>query len=256
MSSTAAAGLAFAAVMVVCSAVIFLYNVPLLLLAALLFGVPVVFFSIRAPTQIARNAAGALLVGVLFGYMLDCFGALNGAWTYHYGWFLFSTALPGGVPPDILVWVFLWALSVILFYGYFFDRHSPRGLSKRFVPAAVIGLIGLVNLLFLPASRLFFSVPYAYFWWGLFSLLPVAVAWWLYPRKMPGIFFAGALLVIPNILFEWAALKAGYWSFNGEYFYTFLLGGQKLPLEELLFWVIVSPFSVLSNFLLFVRADD
>lgn len=231
----------------------------MLLLTVLMFGIPALYLLFRGKKQVVRDTFGAVLVGGIFGYMLEYVSALNGGfWTYHFEHFVFRQLLPGGVPLETMLWAFIWALYFILVYEHFFDAGGPRGVSRRYLPILIVSLIGIFNLVYFPLSTELFTAPYAYVWWGLGSLIPVAAALWLYPRAAPGLLAAGAVLVLANIVFEWASLREGYWHFGGEYIYAYVFGSgpTAIPFEELAFWVLVTPTVVLANFILFVRARD
>ena len=228
------------------------YAVSVLTTAVLLFGLPGIYLLLRSHKHVVRDMAGALLLGLVFGCMVDYFGGLNAAWTYHGEWFVFPGPIVGHVRVDIMLWAYGWALWIILFWEHFFDGAAPDRLSKRFLPMLTISLTGLAALLALPYSAAALTIPYAYLIWGVLSFVPLFLALWWYPRFSRRLMLAGTLLAVPNIVFEAVALKWGYWSFSGQY----LLSGRSLPLEEILFWTFGSSFIVLANFLLFVRAEE
>lgn len=256
MSSKQLDAVVLALVYALCAVLIFFFNLPLLALTVPLFGLPATYLLWRGKRRLYRDLLGALLLGAVFGFMVDYFGALNGAWTYHQEWFLFPYPIAGHVPLDIVLWAFVWALSNILFFEHFFDESASAVLSRRYLPMLIMALVGIANTLLFPVSVPLFQVPYAYLVWGLLSLIPLCAVVWLYPGMVRAVLAAGVLISVPNFLFEWAALKAGYWSFGGEYVLAYGQGLHALPLEELLFWTFGGSIVVLCNFLLFVRADD
>lgn len=252
MTSLWADAAVLAAFFLLSCALAFAANVPLLALSVPLFAAPALYLLWRNRAYLNAHLLGALLTGLLFGFMVDYFGGVNGAWTYHTEWFLFPAPIVGHVRPDIMIWAFFWALYIIGVYHRFVDASAPARLSKRYLPMLALTLVGIFNMLVFPQSGALLRWPYAYLAWGVLSLLPLIVAAYLYPSKLRGLLVVGAMLALPNVLFEAAALRIGYWSFGGEYLASF--GG--LPGEEVLFWTIGSSFIVLANYLLFVRAED
>lgn len=231
---------------------IYYADVPLLVLTVPLFVLPALFLLLRRPKQVLRDLWGAVLLGVVFGFMVDYFGGLNQAWVYLPEQFFFEP-LVGHVRPDIMIWAFCWAFFIILFFEHFFDAHAPAQLSRWYLPMTIFSCVGILSMLVLPQSADLLRVPYAYLVWGIISWAPVLAVVWLYPAHIPALLTAAAFLAIPNILFEWAALKAGYWSFGGEYVWALGMGSVSLPVEEVMFWTVGSSLIVLSNFFLFVR---
>lgn len=226
-------------------------DAPVLWFALPLFVAPALYLLWRNRSHRGVHLSGALLTGFLFGFMVDYFGGINGAWTYHDAWFLFPEPIVGHVRPDIMLWAFFWALYTIGLYHRFFDAEAKEGLSRRYVPMLLFTLAGIFNMLYFVQTETLLRWPYAYLLWGVLSFLPVAAAAGLYPSKVRGLLAGGALLALPNVLFEAEALAAGYWSFGGEYVGTY----RGLPLEEVLFWTLGSSFIVLANYVLFVRRD-
>lgn len=250
--SSKRAGAALSAAAALCVfAVGWYYPLPLLPFGVLFFGVPAALYALRVRTGMLRTLLGALLVGGLFGALLDYTGLQNGAWEYASAALLLPK-LFNTLPFDVLVWAVLWAAWIILSYRYFADSALPT-LSSRFVPMVAASLIGLCNLALLPGSQIFFHIPYFYAWWGLFSLLPVCAALWLYPSDRTYLLLVGVFCVPFNLAFEAMALHAGYWFFPGSYLASLHLLEVSVPVEELACWALFSPFSVIANYLLFVK---
>jgi len=256
MSSKAVDGVVLAVLFITSACISAFFNLQLLLLTVPLFVIPSLYLLIRGKKYIVRDAGGAFLIGTVFGFMLEYFSVLNHIWNYNRHWFVFKGSLPGGVPVEIMIWAFFWAFFIILFYEHFFDQYSRGKFSCLFLPMSGFALLGIINLLFAPLTEQFFTVRYAYAWWGLFSLLPVAAVLWMYPRAFPKLLGTGVILAVAGMLFEWVAIKTGYWSFGGEYLGMLGSGILAVPFEEIVFWVLLGPLVVLSNFLLFVRAND
>jgi len=225
------------------------FHPPIIVTAAYMFVPPVVYLALRARKQLGRDLLGAVLLGPVFGFMVEILGWTNNLWTYHDRWFFIPARL-FGTPVDILVWCFLWALYLGFLYEHFFEPAGPRGVSKLYLPMLLFALAGIGYMLLYPAL---FKITNAYLVMGLFLLWPVAAALYWRRALVWSVVPAAALGLILNVAFEWASCTAGYWTFGAHYLGVVALGGCTLPVEEILFWVLVSPLVVLCNFLLFVK---
>lgn len=223
---------------------------PLLVTALALFVPPLVYLA--PPKKYwARDVAGALLLGPVLGFMQETFGAINHIWAYAPERMLVRASV-GALPVDIAVWSFAWALFLIFIYERAAGLGSVR-ISRAYPIAALAAFIGCAWIVFAPR---YVALPDAYLWWGIFSLWPIAAVARVQPKRLHDVCAAAAAAVPLGAVFEWTSCVAGYWTFPGQYIGTVVAGGCRLPVEEIVFWVIAAPFAVLALFVLFVQKTE
>lgn len=216
---------------------------PIFLVAtALFFGLPAAYLLWRKPSNFLKATLAGLLLGGLYGFSFDYVAELNHAWGWSTNTFL---ALPlnffGVVSLDIMVWYFLWVFLTILFYEYFAEYDLSKKLSKNFWPAVLVGFLMLFAVVGIskafPAALLF---QYGYLVVGSITLIPFI---WITWRKKH--IFSKVTKIIPffaflYLAFELTALHTNLWSFPGQYIGSVSILHLEFPLEEMIFWVLIS----------------
>lgn len=216
---------------------------PNFLIATLLFfGLPAAFLLWRKPSNLLKATLAAFLLGTVWGFSFDYIAEFNKAW----GW---STntglALPlhffGVVSLDILVWYFLWVFLTIVFYEYFAEYDFSKRVSPNYKKALIAGLVVIplvVGLSKIAPALLTFQ--YAYLWLGSMTLIPFAAIVLKRPSIFPKVLEIVPFFILLYLAFELTALHTGLWSFPGHYIGTVSVMGLTFPLEEMIFWVVIS----------------
>ena len=157
---------------------------------------------------------------------------------------------------DDTIWFIFYILFVVTFYAHFLDKKTSFGLSRRFYIVGffqVVFIFVLLLILFLSKQEL----RYAYLWLGSLATLPILIPLLFVRKAIPlfGKFFlAGMFFFVINLAYEIVALKVGLWQFPGEYIGTVNLAGVIIPIEEFIFYILISAFSALAYYEIFV--DD
>ena len=179
--------------------------------------------------------------GILFSFCFDFIAELNKAWSWN-GGLLFGKIF-GVVQIDVMIWFFLWVLHIFLFYEHFIDASKFRSLiTKRGkISFGVGGVLFLVLVLIFESIPQVLLVPKAY----LMLCLLVTIAFVVAVAYRPKI-LRHAVLVVPYfflvyISHEITALKLAQWNFPGDYVGLVHLFGVGFPIEEMVFWIILSP---------------
>lgn len=150
-------------------------------------------------------------------------------------------------PVDEIIWFFLWVLSILVFYEHFYERERGGHVSKKFKYIALPTFILLTVVLIkagLETNALILS--HAYLFSALPAILPVA---WIIknrPKLLTKFFKTGLFFFMLYLVYELTALSLGQWYFSGEYVGWIEINKLRFPIEELLFWMVISNFSVLS----------
>lgn len=160
----------------------------------------------------------------------------------------------GLIPLENMLFAFInifWGLS---FYEYFVDRDLPEKISKRFRYLLVLYIIlavfvygfyfynkNLISINYFTMSVPILIIPAIY----IFSRNPGL----LKKTILPTVFFA-----VVFFLYELISLRIGSWWWPGEYFYTFMIDGNKFPLDDIIIWYFLSTPTLIAGYEFF--ADD
>jgi len=214
----------------------------------LFLGVPALYLSYRTQKAILR----ALVFSALFiipGIFLDHLAVTDKSWFVPNS--LFNFRVFGTVPMEDIVFGFLLAYLIVIFYEHFFDKSKHRILEGfgRFYPYLLIPLIMLSLLLVLTKSSLL-DVNYFYLKAGIVFLIITALAFVfkfpkfisIFLKTVPYFFFLG-------LLEEITALRLGHWEFLGKHIIGWVnIMNYKFPIEELLFYVVLFSVAVITYF--------
>ncbi len=226
------------------------------LFSALLFlGLPSAYLLFRSRTKKKEAFVGTLIFGVLYCFLLDYMAELNHAWYWQPDQLIFQNKIFGVVTPDAIIWTALWVLLVILFYEHFIDKDRKDRVSKRSWVVLVIGLILFATILWLQASdpgRL--KVEYAYLIFGFCSIVTLFYVMWNKPSILPKISKAALYFIPLYLVYEIVGRSLDQWHFPGNYVGGIVIGPVGFPLEEFLFWIVLSSIVVIGGYELFI--DD
>jgi hypothetical protein len=232
----------------------FLINANLLISSILFFGVPSVYLSFKKRESIKKTFIFSLISSIPFAIIIDYFASKDSSW--YVPKTVFPIRLFGRLSIGGLIWLFLLAYFIIMFYEYFLDKKDNNKLNKNFkyFITVLLTILLLVFILHLVIPAL--NIPYFYLIFGiLLVLFPIAYLAVkkpkLLPRQIPlGIYFFCVLL-----LHEITGIKLEQWTFPGKNFIGWVsLFGYSFPFEEFLFFIILTASSVITYYELF--ADD
>lgn len=206
----------------------------------LFLGVPSLYLIFRVKKQLPKILIAALITGSLFGFFFDFIAELNNAWNWN-GGLLFGKIL-GVIQIDVLIWFFLWVLQIFLFYEYFIDRSKMAAkFSKQAytITTLLLVVVALEVIIFkLNPALLYFDKAY-------FVMAMIVAAPMLYfVLKKPKLVLR-SMISIPYFFFvyfthEITALKLEQWTFPGDYIFKVNFFNEAFPVEELIFWMILS----------------
>ncbi|MDE2437942.1 MAG: hypothetical protein KGN01_00885 [Patescibacteria group bacterium] len=206
----------------------------------LFLGIPSLYLILRE-RRIRLNVVGAaLIVGLLFCFVFDFIAEFNKAWGWNGG--LLWGRIFGVVQIDVMVWFVLWLLQIFLFYEHFIDRtrlvlYKSEQQLKMFI-AGVLSVF-LLLVIYTPSPSLLY-ISKAYFVLCLFVLIPFFIICVKKPKIV-----RRTLLIIPYFFFvyithEITALQLHQWNFPGDYLGWIQVMGVRFPVEEFVFWIILS----------------
>lgn len=227
--------------------IILLFKVRPLISAILFYVIPTIYLFIRKKKPIKELIAGSLLIGVGFGFIFDIICSANNAWNEVGEQLVFNYRIFGFLPVDEPIWFIIWALFILVFYEHFYEKDRSDKLSKRykyiFMPA-ITALALTIVVAVIDKNKMLFS--HAYFLSALPTLIPVFYVFKKRSDLVLKFIKTGAFFFMLYLAYELTAIKLSQWYFSGEYVGFVKILGLEFPFEELLFWMGLSPFVVLS----------
>jgi hypothetical protein len=227
-------------------AVIFKLN--FLITTIIFFGAPALYLSLRNPHNIRRGlifASCFSLAGIYTDYMAE----RDLAWAEPSS--VFNFRIGGLVPVESIVWFFLLSYLIVTYYSYFFDHSTHRVAGKRMkFLYLILVLASVVFYVPLLLNQTIPTISYFYLKLGLaLGLLPLIAFCFELPRFI-GIFLKTAPYFFAlSLLNEFVGLHNGHWMFPGRHFIGWVhLGGYSLPIEEVLFWMVMFSSAVIAYF--------
>jgi len=222
----------------------------LLISTMLFFGLPVVFLAVRRPSVFEDSAAFAFIVSVPLSLFFDTLAAINGSWIVPMT--VYPVRLFGVATIEIYLFGLLWVLYATLFYKYFLDGSNMMDImSSRAIYLALFSFslpVYVVAGFSLDYNLL--HIPYFYAVSGItFVIAPLIVFLTFHPNFWRKFIIAGSYFFYILTLFEIGALTAGQWTFPGAQFVgTLQLFGFRIPIEELIVWMLLATPSILAYF--------
>jgi hypothetical protein len=195
-------------------------------------------YKLRTPTY--NILFGAVTFGLIYGFIFDFLAELNKAWSWN-GGLIFGKILDV-VQIDVLIWFFMWTLNIFLFYEYFIDRKRMASIgTKQGIAIAITGVISvciLTIIYYAYPDFLLFQKAYLTLCIGI--CIPFIIGIFQKPqlilRTAPVmIYFAFVYLA-----HEITALHLEQWTFPGDYIGWVAMFGVTFPIEEFVFWIILS----------------
>lgn len=234
---------------------ILLFKVGFSVATILFFVVPSIYLAFRGSLPWKRIVYASLLFGFLLS-QFDFIAEFNKAWVVPK--LFFADRIFGVIGIDIIIWGFLWAFFILIFYEHFSEHDRSRKISKHFKILFIASLITCAIILarfYLNPAKL--TMNYSYLFLGSVGLLvsfliilKLKKPYFLLRKFLPtAIFF-----VFVHLAHELTALKLGQWYFPGQYLANINLSGLVFPIEELVFWILLGTLIVLAWYEYFV--DD
>ena len=224
--------------------------------AVLFFVIPSAYLFFRKRKPIKRILVGSLFIGMGFGLIFDIIATANNAWNFTSSQLIFNYKIFGFLAVEEPVWFFLWVLFILVFYEHFYDKDKTDKLSKRFKYVVFPTLVVLLLIVFLAIkNKEQLLISHAYFFSAIPAFVPVIYVLAKRPNLVPKFLKTSFFFFMLYLAYELTAIKLGQWYFPGQYIGWVELIDIKFPLEELLFWMGLGSFTVLSLYEGFIDDD-
>ena len=239
----------------VATAAAWIFNLNFLSTTLLYFGVPALYLSLRKPKLVKKTLMFCVMFAVPLWVIFDHLSYLDRSW------FVPNSALRllrNSLPIETLVWSFTWMYFVIIWWEFFVDKSKNRAkFSKKmkYLVAFVTVLLIMFGMLYLIRPALL-HIPYFYVNLGIFFIsVPIVVAL-VHTRRLVWKFWPlGIYFLLVAGLTEWVGLTHNHWVFGGtNYLGGLKLWGSFLPIDEIIFWLLLGAPGLISWYEMF--ADD
>lgn len=229
------------------------FQTNLLISIILFFGLPSIYLSTNNPRAIVKTAIFTFLVSIPLTFIFDYLLVKDNAW------YIVTTVFPfrlfDVVTLEQFFFTFLCIYFMISVYEHFFDRKTSfrkdQIISRRML---IFGLISftaaftLIGIILINNSTNI--IPYAYAFLGMIlGVIPVFLFLWHFPNFIWRFIKITVYFFIISLLMEYAGLKLNQWIFPGlHYIWTFKYFGFRIPVEEVMFYFILSTPGLLTYY--------
>lgn len=201
---------------------------------------PAIYLSYKIKEHILKLLIESFLFTLVVATVFDYIGLVSNAWIEQSN---FSIKILGIIPIDTYIFAFGYFYLTLVFYTYFFDNNKLRTFGKN----KYYGLITLstVLLLFLVVHYFDKSVLQINYFYTILSALFLIIAlvgFLIYPHLYGKYILTELYMLLPSILHEIISLTLDHWIFiPGNYISHFIVRGKTLPIEEILWILLVVP---------------
>ena len=231
----------------IASLIVYLLKAELYLTILIYFILPSIYLSFKLKVNKLKIFLFSLYVGIPFGVFIDFF------MTKTNGWEVVRTFVPnykifGYVTIVNIIWMTAYVYFVLVFYEYFFEKHKKEKMFNnwtKYLIAFTTLLLTLVPFIYYYIDYLFLG--YFYLIIGLFiSIIPsIFFAIKLHSHILiKKALFTGLFFMFLSFAYEIVALKLNIWRFIDprQFIGHINIFSVSFPVEELLFWIILSSF--------------
>lgn len=232
------------------------FNLSFIVSTVLFFAVPALYLFIRKPRPLNRISLASLFFGLILMFEMDFLAELNHVWIVPEPLF---GKLFGITTIDILLWSLLWVFFVVVFYEHFFEHEKGGKISPNFIFGALPALSVLIVILTLYAlNPEILKFDYAYLILGTSSFIPFAIPAIRRVAVMPSLAIrfvkTASFFFFVHLAHEVTAIKLGQWYFPGQFIGYVEFADIRFPVEEFVFWVVLSTAILLAEYEYFI--DD
>ena len=231
---------------IIASLLSFLWHVNILGATILFFVLPGIYLSLRSRKCVARAALFSLTC-LLFLLAAEYFAIKNSAWLFNPEALVLPRLL-NTVALEAVLWEFAWVYLVTLFFEHFFDKDAHTNLAgPRLKFLFFAFMVVFISTLLLAVNEIPASVPYYYLILGIItSVIPISFVLFERPTLFTTLAKVTLYFTYLHFVMEITEMALGHWTFPGQFLYGLDLFAQKLPAEELLFWVILGGAAIVS----------
>jgi hypothetical protein len=225
-----------------------LFRAPFFVSSLLFFAVPSVWFAFRTRKAVKKTLIFACITTVIMFFVLDYLAMVNQAWSVPT---IFHFSFLGILTFEDFALGFSLVFNVVIVYEHFLNHGKHELIDRRmkyFIwPFVILFLSMLVALLI---NDEFLQIPYFYFIAGVvLTAVPVILTASAFPKLLAKYVKIGSYFALVLLLFELIGLNLGHWSFPGSTYIGWLeINTYRFPLEEFIFWVMLTSVAIVSYY--------
>lgn len=240
---------------IVASVISILMNANFFVSTVIFLGIPSVYLSFLNKEHIKKLGIFSILFAIPICLVVDYIMEATGGWYVPQSLFG-SFRLFDFVTADLVLWGFLEAYFILMFYETYLDKKfKPKLYHPNLKYLFILFYLSLsVFVLFYIFNPSILQINYFYLKMGIvMAVFPVLGMLLKFPRFLNRYLNIAAYFFIFNIVYEITAVKLHQWSFPVE---NQLIGivdfmGVRFAFEELIFWMILTAMSVVSFYEVF-----
>ncbi len=214
----------------------------------LFFLVPSAYLTTKSK-NILRPFIYAVIISTTVGLLFDYIGALNHTWytiQSIFPWRIFNL-----IPFENPLWSFLYFYTILITYEYFWAekvKYMKRGITATLI--FIVFVFTAYSLVHVYNPYLIANIPYVYLIFGTVFFIIPTFTYLLFNRKDLNKFLLVAAYIIPlGFINEITSVALRYWEYPSKDFIGWVsLLKVEFPVEELIFFIILSPFAMLSYY--------
>lgn len=228
-----------------------LKNIPL---GALYLGVPSLYLFLRAKKNYKKIFWGVLIFGFLFGFVFDFIQILNQVWIVSR--LLIPWKLFGIWPIENFFGYGFMTLFILVFYEHFLDDEKHPRLSKKHSKIFLFSLAVIALIIFCYTfNPQILKFSHAYLLGGLAAIVFPIIFSIYNPKIIKKFSVLATFFFFVWLLLEIVGIKLNNWAFPGGQFVGYVtLLGISFPVEEVLFWMLWHPATIVAYYEYFI--DD
>lgn len=242
---------------IVCSILLLSLKTNSLVGVILFYFVPVLYLLIRS----AKSKIDKILIFCLtflpIYVLFEAVGNISGIWFAPtvFPFRLLTTTVEGTLMAFLLIFM------TVLFYKHFLDRKefsAEKNIKIKYLLLSSVFTFFVFLIIFFVNKNLLI-IDYFYLVFGIILIFIPIVLELVTHRKLLGKFLLITLYFLyANLIFEIVALKSGWWYFSRDEQYIGFLTiiGQRFPLEEMFFFVILLTTAIVTYFEFFVDDNE
>lgn len=212
-----------------------------------------IYLGVRKKKNWSKIFAGAIVFGLLFGFILEFIANVNRVWQEPT---IFIHRVLGVVSWESILFYPVMTIFILVFYEHFLDKDITKKISNNIWIATYPAILMIAYLIIVYTIKpIFLHLPYAYVIMGICAIIiPIT-----HCIKKPLLFHKYSIMAVTMFLiffsFEIVGVYFKYWYFPGsEYIGTVTAFKQTFPVEEIIFWMFLYPATIASYYETFI--DD
>jgi hypothetical protein len=227
------------------------------LFGAFAFCVPgILYLWTRSQKPAKQIAYATLIFGFLCGFLFEFIEQFNRSYV------IARSVIPklfGVVSFDFVIWHVLMAMYVFTFYEHFIDTTSAApaisSRARKITIALVVSILITIGVYLYDPGWL--RLRYAYTDLATVAVLPLFLLAYHKPRYVRDFTLISPFFLFFFFLVEWTGVPKQWWAYGGSHYLGWVtVRSLHFPIEELLYWMLLYPATLIAYYKLFIdRAD-